>query len=43
MGIPPELRIFKHGWIYLLGMLIATATLLTMYHLDPSTPRIALL
>jgi hypothetical protein len=43
MRIPPELRIFKLGWIYLLGLLITTAALLTMYHLDPSTPRIALL
>ena len=42
MRIPPELRIFKHGWSYLLGLLITTALLLTWYHLDPSTPQSSL-
>ncbi len=43
MGIPPELRIFKHSWIYFLDVLFTTAALLTTYHFDPSTPQIALL
>jgi hypothetical protein len=42
MRIPPELRILKDSWIYFLGLLITTAVLLTWYHLDPSTPQIAL-
>lgn len=42
MRIPPELRVFKNGWIYLLGLLITTGLLLAWYHLDPATPQIAL-
>jgi hypothetical protein len=42
MRIPRVLRIFRQIWIYLLGLLITTAVLLTWYHLDPSTPRLAL-
>ncbi|MEZ0170362.1 hypothetical protein [Microvirga sp. TS319] len=42
MRMPPELKIFKGIWIYFVGLLIATAALLTLYHLDPSTPKIAL-
>jgi hypothetical protein len=41
MRISPELAIFKHSWIYFLGLLITTAVLLTWYHLDPSTQQIA--
>jgi hypothetical protein len=40
--IPPELKIFKGLWIYILGVLITAAVLLTWYHLDPTTPAIAL-
>jgi hypothetical protein len=36
------LRIFRPSRIYFLGLLITTAVFLTWYHLDPSTPQIAL-
>jgi hypothetical protein len=42
MHIPRVLRIFRQVWIYLLGVVITTAVFLTWYHLDPSTPQIAL-
>ena len=42
MRFPPGLGIFRQSWIYFLGLLITIAVILTWYHLDPSTPRIAL-
>jgi hypothetical protein len=42
MRVPRILQIFRQSWIYFLGVLIATVVLLTWYHLDPSTPPIAL-
>ena len=42
MRIARESRIFRRSWIYLLGLLITTVVLLIWYHLDPSTPQLAL-
>jgi hypothetical protein len=37
MELPRELRIFKHSWIYVVGLLIAVAIILAYFWFHPWT------
>ncbi|WP_281433509.1 hypothetical protein [Microvirga splendida] len=36
MRIPPELKAFRHSWIYLVGLLVAVALVLAFFTLHPT-------
>lgn len=36
LRIPPELKGFRHGWIYLVGLLVAVALILAFFTLNPT-------
>ena len=37
MSIRPIARVFRHGWIYLLGLLLAVLVMFIFFDLNPST------